>query len=91
MKKLFTTSIEQSNRESPKVEEQSTDKDLSYLTRLEQLSYPTCCYNHASIEQRMSFMILCPECGNKRCPKSTDCSETCTGSNEVGQPGSRYT
>jgi DNA-directed RNA polymerase subunit RPC12/RpoP len=35
-------------------------------------------------------MILCPDCGNKRCPKSTDHNFACTNSNESGQPGSRY-
>jgi hypothetical protein len=36
-------------------------------------------------------MILCPICLNKRCPHATDPSLPCTGSNEPGQPGSRYT
>lgn len=36
-------------------------------------------------------MILCSICGNKRCPKATDCGLECTGSNEPGQPGSAYT
>lgn len=35
-------------------------------------------------------MILCPECGNKRCPKASDHTLACTGSNESGQPGSVY-
>lgn len=35
-------------------------------------------------------MIVCPTCGNKRCPHSTDHRLACTGSNEPGQPGSRY-
>jgi hypothetical protein len=35
-------------------------------------------------------MRLCPECGNKRCPKATYRSLACTGSNEPGQKGSRY-
>ncbi len=35
-------------------------------------------------------MIVCPTCGNKRCPKANDCRNTCTGSNEPGQPGSAY-
>lgn len=35
-------------------------------------------------------MILCPECGNKRCPKASDHEMECTGSNEPGQFGSRY-
>ena len=37
-----------------------------------------------------SIMIVCPECGNKRCPHATDHSFACTGSNEPGQTGSRY-
>lgn len=35
-------------------------------------------------------MIVCPECGYKRCPKATDHELKCTGSNEPGQPGSAY-
>jgi len=38
----------------------------------------------------LSQMILCPECGNKRCPKATDHNNECTNSNESGQIGSRY-
>jgi Zn finger protein HypA/HybF involved in hydrogenase expression len=38
----------------------------------------------------MSQMIVCPECGNKRCPHATDHKLDCTNSNEPGQPGSRY-
>jgi len=34
--------------------------------------------------------IVCPDCGNKRCPRATDHSLTCTDSNDPGQPGSRY-
>lgn len=35
-------------------------------------------------------MALCPACSNKRCPKANDHRNTCTGSNEPGQPGSAY-
>lgn len=35
-------------------------------------------------------MVLCPICGNKRCPKATDHENDCTGSNEPGQRGSIY-
>ena len=35
-------------------------------------------------------MIVCPTCGNKRCPKASDHDLACTGSNEPGQPGSVY-
>ena len=30
-------------------------------------------------------MIVCPDCGNKRCPRATDSARDCTGSNELGQ------
>lgn len=36
-------------------------------------------------------MILCPACGNKRCPKASDHRLACTESNESGQEGSIYT
>lgn len=35
-------------------------------------------------------MVLCPICGNKRCPKASDHRLDCTNSNDVGQPGSVY-
>lgn len=35
-------------------------------------------------------MILCGDCGNKRCPKATDHEQKCTGSNEPNQEGSIY-
>lgn len=37
------------------------------------------------------YMIVCPQCGNKRCPHATHHVHPCTGSNEPGQAGSRYT
>ncbi len=35
-------------------------------------------------------MILCGECGNKRCPMASDHRYACTQSNEPGQEGSVY-
>lgn len=35
-------------------------------------------------------MVLCPDCGNKRCPHATYHGNACTGSNEPGQAGSSY-
>ncbi|HCW21650.1 MAG TPA: hypothetical protein DHL02_27690 [Achromobacter sp.] len=32
-------------------------------------------------------MVLCPVCGNKRCPRASNHVYACTGSNEVGQVG----
>lgn len=36
------------------------------------------------------YMRLCPECGNKRCPKATNHNLACTNSNEPNQEGSIY-
>lgn len=38
----------------------------------------------------LTRMFVCDTCGNKRCPHSDDHRNTCTRSNEPGQPGSRY-
>ena len=35
-------------------------------------------------------MIVCPTCGNKRCPKASWHKNQCSGSNEPGQEGSIY-
>lgn len=35
-------------------------------------------------------MNLCPDCGNKRCPKATNHNHHCSNSNEPEQEGSRY-
>ena len=34
--------------------------------------------------------VVCPECGNKRCPHANDHRNACTGSNAPGQEGSAY-
>ena len=61
-------------------------------------NYQCYCYNcnkdrldeSGNFSYVMTRMIVCPECGNKRCPHSTDHNLACTGSNDPGQPGSRY-
>jgi hypothetical protein len=35
-------------------------------------------------------MVVCPDCGNKRCPHATHHLHRCTGSNAPGQAGSVY-
>ena len=62
---------------------------------------PVACECHRCIDEKgltvnglplsMTKMILCPECGNKRCPKASDHRLACTNSNDPGQPGSIYT
>ena len=51
------------------------------------------CGCHRCIKERNEariHMILCPTCGNKRCPKASDHDLACTNSNEPGQAGSVY-
>ena len=51
---------------------------------------PGCGCWTCNVEERWKRMFICPECGNKRCPRATDHRNSCTSSNEPGQPGSRY-
>ena len=44
-----------------------------------------------ALEALTRTMVVCPICGNKRCPHATDPALACTGSNEPDQPGSIYT
>lgn len=37
---------------------------------------------------RIWWMVVCPECGNKRCPRAYNHDNACSGSNEPGQDGS---
>jgi len=46
------------------------------------------CFNEAKVP--VVFMLVCPICGNKRCPHASDHTLACTGSNEPNQPGSVY-
>lgn len=52
-----------------------------------------CCHSCFKVSGGVMLdrMILCSECGNKRCPKASDHNFSCTGSNEPGQWGSIYT
>ena len=50
-----------------------------------------CIKENDSLPLNTSKMILCPKCGNKRCPHASDHRLSCTGSNEPGQPGSIFT
>jgi hypothetical protein len=51
--------------------------------------YPGCgaCWE---CEPGYQFMRLCSECGCKRCPHANSHRFRCSGSNDVGQPGSAY-
>ena len=45
---------------------------------------------HAEGVYRMRTFIVCPTCGNKRCPNATHHTHVCTRSNDSGQNGSFY-
>lgn len=48
------------------------------------------CWPMTVLDPASMRMALCPTCGNKRCPKANFHEHACTGSNEVGQPGSSW-
>ncbi|MCU6683316.1 hypothetical protein M8320_15085 [Leclercia sp. H6W5] len=59
---------------------------------LENAETSTKCWCHTCRPVTISDMrfVVCPDCGNKRCPHANDHRNTCTGSNELGQEGSAY-
>lgn len=48
------------------------------------------CRKCNTAEFQMTHFIVCPKCGNKRCPHASDHDYGCTDSNDHGQPGSVY-
>jgi len=44
--------------------------------KMEGMTYKTvCCHKHATVWETFSRMIVCADCGDKRCPKALDCQE----------------
>jgi DNA-directed RNA polymerase subunit RPC12/RpoP len=66
---------------------------IEQAEKQEPVAFRYCCHScfKANGGMMLDRMILCPECGNKRCPKASDHNFSCTGSNEPGQLGSIYT
>ncbi|MGV4167874.1 hypothetical protein [Citrobacter freundii] len=55
------------------------------------LNEPTCwCRTCRPVTMTDMRFVVCPECGNKRCPHANDHRNVCSGSNEPGQEGSAY-
>lgn len=53
---------------------------------------PACwCRTCRPVDLNDMRFVVCPDCGNKRCPRANDHRNACTGSNEPGQEGSAYT
>ena len=48
------------------------------------------CESHLLPEAKWWGMLVCRDCGNKRCPKANNHENACTKSNEPGQEGSAY-
>ncbi|WP_370905973.1 hypothetical protein [Citrobacter koseri] len=48
------------------------------------------CHTSRPVKMNDMRFVVCPECGNKRCPHANDHRNACTGSNEPGQIGSAY-
>jgi Zn finger protein HypA/HybF involved in hydrogenase expression len=48
-----------------------------------------CCKKETG-EYNATRVVVCPDCGNKRCPRATNHELECSGSNEPGQKGSIY-
>jgi len=77
----------------------ASDAITAIKAALEAKDEPVACWCHKCNENKlvngipfaMTRMILCPKCGNKRCPKASDHTLQCTNSNEPNQAGSVYT
>lgn len=62
-----------------------------HLGDVESVSFDAKCWCETCVPHSQSMrMILCPDCGNKRCPKARNHENPCTGSNAVGQKGSSW-
>ena len=48
------------------------------------------CHTCRPVTMTDARFVVCPDCGNKRCPHANDHRNACTGSNEPGQEGSAY-
>lgn len=51
---------------------------------------PCWCRTCRPVKMNDMRFVVCPDCGNKRCPHANDHRNACTGSNELGQEGSAY-
>jgi len=77
-----------------KAEEFAKKRNYHYTNTDSPINFPKCtCHTCNPIDwtkPETDFMRLCPDCGNKRCPKATNHTLDCTNSNEPNQPGSIY-
>lgn len=80
--------------DDPKAIEFHNKRNYHYTNTDNPIDFPKCtCHTCRPIscdDPGSMFMRLCPECGNKRCPKATNHELACTNSNEPNQEGSIY-
>ncbi|MFU0967192.1 hypothetical protein [Kluyvera ascorbata] len=61
------------------------------LAERDALNEPACwCRTCRPVTMTDMRFVVCPNCGNKRCPHANDHRNDCTGSNEPGQEGGAY-
>jgi hypothetical protein len=69
-------------------------RNYHYTNTDNPINFPKCschtCHPISALDPSSMFMRLCPECGNKRCPKATNHNNACTNSNDSNQEGSIY-
>jgi hypothetical protein len=85
LNEVFTasTAIKEALREHAMREVQRLGQEIEQ----EQECWCTTCRPISMADMRF---VVCPDCGNKRCPKANDHCNDCTNSNEVGQKGSSW-
>lgn len=67
---------------------EAADLVLNLPHDAKQVRVTFCCERcREQARQLRTYMIVCPQCGNKRCPKAEWHGYQCTDSNEPGQVG----
>jgi Zn finger protein HypA/HybF involved in hydrogenase expression len=65
--------------------------ELSTHEKQQEFAKKRCwCHTCRPITMEDMRMVLCPSCGNKRCPRATNHNNACTNSNEPNQEGNIY-
>lgn len=78
-------------KEQPDILAYDADAHSGYVKPGNSPVIPDCtCRTCRPVTFSDSRFVVCPDCGNKRCPHANDHRHACTGSNESGQEGSAY-
>ena len=66
------------------------EKTILFLKQDAAVNQDCWCRTCRPVDLNDMRFVVCPDCGNKRCPRANDHRNACTGSNEPGQEGSAY-